>query len=88
MFLVFLVFCQFFKIVIDAVADEVFDDADNDADDRRINKQCKEHCSICSYSHKLLLAMHKKAAGRCLPLSSLIFGHKDKRQTFSEAAVL
>lgn len=41
MFLVFLVFCQFFKIVIDAVADEVFDDADNDADDRRIDQLSK-----------------------------------------------
>ena len=47
-FLVFLVFRQFFKIIIDAVANKVFDDADNNADDRRINKQCKNHCSICS----------------------------------------
>ena len=60
MFLVFLVFRQFFKIVIDAVADEVFDDADRDADDRRINKQCKKHCSICPYSHKILLSQCTK----------------------------
>ena len=79
--LMLLVFGQFFKIIINAIADEIFNNAYNNANHRRIKQQRKQQCTICTHQieHFPSVFMHKKAAGRREPLSSLYFVTERRR---------
>ena len=62
MFLVFLVFRQFFKIVIDAVADEIFNQPHRTVEQRCIDQQRKQYCAICTHHIKHFLSLGYESA--------------------------